>query len=107
MINKIANGIADFVCDKKMHEKNDYERAILVYGYEIILSSALSFAAVIVLGLAFCKLFEAIIFFLTFFIHPKIKIMIARFPRFVIINSKYNNNYFDLAKGIPIENFSN
>ena len=38
------------------------------------------------------------IFFLTFFIHPKIKIM---------INSKYNNNYFDLAKGIPIENFSN
>ena len=38
------------------------------------------------------------IFFLTFFIHPKIKIMIARFPRFVIINSKYNNNYFDLAK---------
>jgi len=33
--------------------------------------------------------------------------MIARFPRFVIINSKYNNNYFDLAKGIPIENFSN
>lgn len=21
MINKIANGIADFVCDKKMHEK--------------------------------------------------------------------------------------
>ena len=47
------------------------------------------------------------IFFLTFFIHPKIKIMIARFPRFVIINSKYNNNYFDLAKGIPIENFSN
>ena len=44
------------------------------------------------------------IFFLTFFIHPKIKIMIARF---VIINSKYNNNYFDLAKGIPIENFSN
>ncbi|MFR4023672.1 MAG: accessory gene regulator B family protein [[Eubacterium] siraeum] len=67
MINKIANGIADFVCDKKMHEKNDYERAILVYGYEIILSSALSFAAVIVLGLAFCKLFEAIIFFLTFY----------------------------------------
>ena len=48
------------------------------------------------------------IFFLTFFIHPKIKIMIARFPRFVIINSKYNNNnYFDLAKVIPIENFSN
>lgn len=67
MINKIANCIADFVCDKKMHEKNDYERAILVYGYEIILSSALSFAAVIVLGLAFCKLFEAIIFFLTFY----------------------------------------
>lgn len=32
MINKIANCIADFVCDKKMHEKNDYERAILVYG---------------------------------------------------------------------------
>lgn len=51
------------------------------------------------------------IFFLTFFIHPKIhpkiKIMIARFPRFVIINSKYNNNYFDLAKGIPIENIDN
>lgn len=46
------------------------------------------------------------IFFLTFF-KSKIKIMIARFPRFVIINSKYNNNYFDLAKGIPIENFSN
>lgn len=43
MINKIANCIADYVCDKKMHEKNDYERAILVYGYEIILSSALSF----------------------------------------------------------------
>lgn len=67
MINKIANCIADFVCDKKMHEKNDYERAILVYGYEIILSSALSFAAVIVFGVAFCKLFEAIIFFLTFY----------------------------------------
>ena len=67
MINKIANCIADFVCDKKMHEKNDYERAILVYGYEIILSSALSFAAVIVLGLAFCTLLEAIIFFLTFY----------------------------------------
>ena len=44
------------------------------------------------------------IFFLTFFIHPKIKIMIARFPRFVIINSKYNNNYFVQAKlpyGLP------
>lgn len=47
------------------------------------------------------------IFFLTFFIHPKIKIMIARFLRFVIINSNTTIIIFDLAKGIPIENFSN
>jgi len=43
--------------------------------------------------------------FLSLVIHTQI--LIARFPESAIINSKYNNNYFDLAKGIPIENFSN
>jgi len=53
----------------------------------------------------FCSYIKTDMCFLSLVIHTQI--LIARFPESAIINSKYNNNYFDLAKGIPIENFSN
>lgn len=66
MITAIANRIVDFI-----YSKNNLladERDIYVYGYEIILSSCITFLLLIGTGLLFGKLAEAIVFFLTFYL---------------------------------------
>lgn len=66
MITALANRIADFI-----YSKNNLlidERDIYVYGYEIIISSGITFLLLIVTGLLFGKLTEAIAFFLVFYL---------------------------------------
>lgn len=65
MITAIANRIVDFI-----YSKNNLlvdERDIYVYGYEIIISSGITFLLLIVTGLLFGKLLEAVVFFLVFY----------------------------------------
>lgn len=66
MITAIANRIVDFI-----YSKNNLlvdERDIYVYGYEIIISSGITFLLLIVTGLLFGKLLEAVAFFGVFYL---------------------------------------
>lgn len=66
MITAIANRIVDFI-----YSKNNLlvdERDIYVYGYEIIISSGITFMLLIATGLLFGKLPEAVMFFLVFYL---------------------------------------
>lgn len=65
MITALANHIADFIYSNT--ELSEEQRDIYVYGYEIIISSAVSFVLLIATGLIFGRLPESIVFFLTFY----------------------------------------
>ncbi len=65
MINTAANHIVDFIYSKGNLSAD--ERDIYVYGYEIILSSGISFLLLIITGLLFGKLLEAAAFFGVFY----------------------------------------
>lgn len=66
MITALANHIADFIYSNT--ELSEEQREIYVYGYEIIISSAISFILLIATGLIFGRLPESIVFFLVFYI---------------------------------------
>lgn len=66
MITIVANRIADFIYSNS--NLPDDERDVYVYGYEIIISSIITFALLITTGLIFSKLIEAIVFFGVFYL---------------------------------------
>ena len=66
MITAIANRIADFIYSK--NNLSIDERDIYVYGYEIIISSSITFLLLMVTGLLFKMILEAVVFFLVFYL---------------------------------------
>lgn len=66
MITAIANRIADFICSNS--DLADDERDLYVYGYEIAISSIITFSLLIITGLLFSRLIEAIVFFAVFYL---------------------------------------
>ncbi len=66
MITALANRIADFIFSNT--ELSEEQRSVYVYGYEIIISSAVSFFLLIVTGIVFGRLLEITAFFLVFYI---------------------------------------
>ncbi len=69
MINSIATRIADYICRKTdpSDDRSD-NHEIYVYGFEIIISSAVAFGIVFLIGLLTHKLPELIVFFLCFYL---------------------------------------
>ncbi len=69
MINSIATRIADYIC-RKTDPSDDRpdSHEIYVYGFEIIISSAVAFGIVFLIGLLTHKLPELIVFFLCFYL---------------------------------------
>ena len=65
MIAYLANRIADFIY-LNINLPQD-ERDVYVYGYEIIISSAITFVLLITTGLVFDRLIESIVFFVVFY----------------------------------------
>lgn len=65
MITALANYIADFIYANV--EMSKEQRSIYVYGYEIIISSVLSFVLLIITGLIFGKILEITAFFIVFY----------------------------------------
>ena len=61
MIAYLANRIADFIYLNSNLPQD--ERDVYVYGYEIIISSAITFVLLITTGLVFDRLIESIVFF--------------------------------------------
>ncbi len=66
MIAAIANRIADFIYSNS--DLPDDERDVYVYGYEIAISSVITFSLLITTGLVFNRLIEAIVFFAVFYL---------------------------------------
>jgi len=66
MITEAANHIVDFIYSK--NNLSTDERDIYVYGYEIIISSGITFMLLIITGLLFGKLIEAAAFFCVFYL---------------------------------------
>lgn len=66
MITALANRIVDFIYANT--ELSEEQREIYIYGYEIIISSAVTFILLVMTGLIFGRLPESIIFFLVFYI---------------------------------------
>ena len=65
MITALANHIADFIYSNT--ELSEEQREIYVYGYEIIISSAITFFLLIVTGLLFGRILEIMAFFIVFY----------------------------------------
>lgn len=65
MISALANKVADFIYSSSGLSEDD--RSIIAYGYEIIISTAITFGLLIITGLVFNKLLEIAVFFPCFY----------------------------------------
>lgn len=65
MITALANHIADFIYSNA--ELSEEQRDVYVYGYEVIISSVITFVLLIITGIIFKRFFESMAFFLVFY----------------------------------------
>lgn len=66
MITALAHKVADFIYSSSDLSEDD--RSIIAYGYEIIISTVITFGLLIITGLVFNKLLEIAVFFLFFYV---------------------------------------